>query len=547
MIHFSVKPVKTALVLMTACSMLMALAWPAWAKDQKTRLNVGFPTEEALENLQVGSDWQYNEMGSVFWPLIYDQLWVLGPDYKPIPRLAVKWKTTDNQTWRFFLNKNAKFHDGTPVTAQDVAFTLWYLPKADPSWEYPDTKIDKQSQIKVIDDYTVEFTLSQKWAGKYPPMFWTPILPKHIWEAHKDQMIGFKNEEAIGSGPFKLKEFKSGEFIWMVKNEDYYGEKPNVDEVVFKSFGGQDALGLALKRGEVDIIGYNGVSPLSVNGFKRAKNVKVQVSPGIDLVWLTFNLHKKTAIADKRVRQAIMYGIDRKKIIDMAYLGYAQDSHSFIYPELPEYNNNLPMYAYDVGHARELLDAAGCTDTDNDGIRNDPKTGKNVSLDFMVPPDWPDEVKTARIIKEQMEQIGLQINLKVLDLDTFNEFIYTPTDDKFDIAVFEEGPGPNGNWIWEYARSFDNGGEGWNQAWYNNPEFDKALDDFLMETDLEKRKEKAHKIQAIMAEDLPYANLVRPDLIGPYRTDRLEGFVETMGGFSTWINPWTYFKVRPKQ
>jgi ABC-type transport system substrate-binding protein len=68
-----------------------------------------------------------------------------------------------------------------------------------------------------------------------------------------------------------------------------------------------------------------------------------------------------------------------------------------------------------------------------------------------------------------------------------------------------------------------------------------------METDLEKRKEKAHKIQAIMAEDLPYANLVRPDLIGPYRTDRLEGFVETMGGFSTWINPWTYFKVRPKQ
>lgn len=536
-----------AVCLIGVCLTLFAFSSNAFAK--KSRLSVGFTTEEALENLQTGEAWQYTEMGAVFWPLVYDQLWIMGPapDYEPLPMIVERWETDDYQTWRFYLVKNAKFHDGKPVTAEDVAFTLWYLPKSNPAWNYPDNDIEEKKSIKIIDDYTVEFTLAAKWPGKYPPASWMPILPKHIWMPHKRKLVNFENKKCIGSGPFKLKKFKGGDYIWMVKNKKYWGEVPAVDEVVFKSYGSQDAINMALKKGQIEFIGYNGSSPLSVEDFKKEENIDVAISPGIALVWLGFNLHKENAIQDKLVRQAIMYGIDRDRLIQMVYLGYAKPADSFIYPELSTYNPNLPKFAYNPDKARQMLEQAGYLDKDGDGILNDKKRGQNMSFEFLVPSAWPDEVKLAKVIKEQIKDIGIEIKLKVVDLDTYYEFIYTPKEDKFDISISSEEPGPNGSWIWEFARGYHHGGAGWNQAYYDNPEFDKTLDAMNAESDPEKQKALTLKLQEIIAEDLPYAMLVRPDLISPYRTDKFEGHVETMGGLSTWINAWTYFKVRPKK
>jgi ABC-type transport system substrate-binding protein len=96
-----------------------------------------------------------------------------------------------------------------------------------------------------------------------------PILPKHIWIAGKRKIAKFEDKKSIGSGPFKLKKFKSGEYIWMVKNEDYWGEKPHVDEVVFKGYGTEDAIKLAMKKGEVEFVGYSGVSPMSVKSYEK--------------------------------------------------------------------------------------------------------------------------------------------------------------------------------------------------------------------------------------------------------------------------------------
>jgi peptide/nickel transport system substrate-binding protein len=509
------------------------------------RLNVGFTTDEAIDSLICNEAWQYTEMGCVFWPLVYDQLWILGPapDYEPLPRLATRWETKDNKTWRFYLVKGATFHDGKPVTARDVAFTLKHLPNADPAWEYPDTAVES---ISVVDDYTIEFTLEAKHGGPYPPAYWTPVLPKHIWEPYKEDMVSFKNETAIGSGPFKLKEFKSKEFIWLESNKDYWGEKPHVDEVVFKSYGSQDALNLALKKGEIEMIGYNGASPLAIDDFKQMKNMNVIVSPGIGIIWLAFNLHKETPIRDLNVRKAIMYGIDRDRIIKMVYRGYSRAADSFMYSELPDHNPNLPKYPYNRDTAKKILTDAGYADKDGDGIRNDPATGKNVTFEFMVPSDWPDEVKMAKMIQEQLGDIGIEISMKVLDLDTYYEFVYAPTDDKFDISIAEEEPGPHGDWIWEFCRSYDEGGEGWNQAYYNNSNFDGLLDKMTAEADLKKRRDYLFEMQKIIAEELPYGLLVRPDVVNPVRIDKFDGFVETMGGISTWINPWSYYKVRPK-
>jgi ABC-type transport system substrate-binding protein len=208
------------------CILGLIFSGNALAGSKKIRLNVGWGAEQAAKNLQTGS-FAVNTMGCVYWSLVYDQLWVLGPapNYDPLPALATHWETDDYQTWRFYLRKDAKFHDGKPVTAEDVAFTMWNLPR-DPQWAFPSNDISAKADIKVIDKYTVEFKMARPWPGKYPPMDWMPMLPKHIWKEAGRKIGNFPNKESIGSGPFKLKEFKSGEFIWMVKMKTGGGKSP---------------------------------------------------------------------------------------------------------------------------------------------------------------------------------------------------------------------------------------------------------------------------------------------------------------------------------
>ncbi|OQX24421.1 MAG: hypothetical protein BWK80_20890 [Desulfobacteraceae bacterium IS3] len=509
------------------------------------KLNVGFTSEMALKSLICSEAWQYTEMGVMVWPLLYDQLWVVGPapEYKALPRLALKWETTDNKTWTFHLAKDAKFHDGTPITAKDAVFTLEYLTKATPSWLIPDKDCES---VTAVDDYTLTLTLKKKHGGLYPPVSWFPVLPKHIWEPHKDDMLSFKNENAVGSGTFKLKEFKAEQYVWFEANKDYWGEKAYLSEIVFKCYGSQDAMNMALKSGEIDMIGYNGCAIPAIDEYSSLKNFKLIVSPGIELAWITFNLHKEKPLRDISVRKAIMHGIDKEKIKAMIYRGYAKPADSFIYTELPGHNPNLPQYDYNPKLAAKLLDDAGYKDTDKDGIRNDPKTGTNLSFEFMVPSDWMDKVKTVALMKELLKNIGIAISMKVTDLDTFYSFFYAPKEDNFDMALMTEEPGPNSDWIWEFCRSYDAGGEGWNGAYYNNPAFDEILDKMLAETDLKKRSEYLFELQKIITEDLPYGMLFRREIVDPVRIDKFEGFTATMGGISTWINPWTYFKARKK-
>jgi len=508
------------------------------------RLNVGWGPGDYLEDLIIDSSWEYESMGCLYWQLLYDQLWIMGPapDYEVLPMLATSWETEDGKTWVFHLRDDAVFHDGVPVTAEDVAFSMKYLPYADPSFAYPDCTCEPGS-IKVIDDYAVQFTLEAPLGGSYAPFYWSPIIPQHIWEPYKNDIPSYANDECIGSGPFKLKELEPAQYLWLVANEDYWGGRPYVDEVVFKTYGSYDAYYMAMKKGEVDMYGYDGISGLVVDEMEENENIETFISPGIGVEWLTFNLHKDGPLQDLNVRKAIMHGIDRDRNIDMALSGYAEKTDSFMYLETPDHNPNLPQYDYDPDLANKILDDAGYVDTDGDGIRNDPE-GRNLSFELVVPSAWTAEVKASALMKEQLKDIGIEIIIRAMDTATFYDFIYAPTTDIYDIGFNWEEPGPYADWIWEFCRSWKPGS--WNTAYYNNPEFDETLDKYLSERDLTKRREYLYEMQMMIAEDLPYGFLDRPDIINSVRTDKFEGWVETMGGISTWINPWTYFKVHLK-
>jgi len=509
------------------------------------RFNVAFAPGQTMDDLRCDSDWQYTEMGCNFWPMVYDGLWLLGPgpDYEAVPRLASSWETEDGKTWIFHLRENATFHDGVPVTAEDVAFTMEYLPTADPAWATA-TALCEPGSIKVIDDYTVQFTLEIGRGGPYPPV-WVPMLPKHIWEPYKDNMLSFPNDACVGSGPFKLKEFKSEEYIWFEANKDYWGERPYVDEVVWGTYGSLDALYMAFKNGEADMLGYSGLPALGMEELRGVEGVEVLTTPDIVLNWLSFNLYKDGPIQDLNVRKAIMHGIDRDKIIDMVFLGYAEKIDSFICTEFAEHNPNLPQYDYDPDLANEILDGGGYIDTDGDGIRNDPATEQNLAFELLVSSAYTDQVKIATLINEELKDVGIDVITKVLDHSTYLSFMHAPVEEEFDFGFQSQGPGPDGDWIWEFARSWEAGGAGWNTSYYSNPRMDELLDKMLAEKDLTKRKEFLYEMQMMITEDLPYGFLYRADVIDPVST-KFEGYVQMIGGISTWINPWSHYKVHLK-
>ncbi|MCF8068148.1 MAG: peptide ABC transporter substrate-binding protein [Desulfobacterales bacterium] len=501
-----------------------------------------------LKSLSCDDSWQYEDMGCMWWQLVYDQSWHFDnpPAYKHSPRASNGFETTDNKTWRVFVREGMVFHDGKPVTAKDFAFSYEYLPKSNPIWDYFDAKTVKDS-VTVIDDYTVEFELVTPLNSGYPPFNWFPILPEHQWRRNKYDIEKFSNKKAIGSGPFKLSEFKAGEFIVFEKFDSYWEDRPRVDRIVFKAYGSGDARNMALKKNEIDMVGYGGVSPLAKKILEKNQNIDVMVNPGIALIWLTFNHYMDGPLRDINVKRALVHGIDKDRIIKMVYHGFAKSQDSFIYPELSEYNPNLPQYEFDIVKSNKILDDNGYLDTDENGVRNDPKTGKDLSFKFMVPSDTAEHVKMVSLIREQMKGIGIEIRILALDLDTYLDTYYYPQGMGFDLALGTEEPGNYASWVWEFMRSWDDeNSSGWNTAYYNNPEFDKTLNAYHGEPDTEKRKALCWKMQEMMATDLPHYMICRPDAIEPVRNDRLTGFIAYMGGLTTWINPYTYWNVHPK-
>ncbi len=511
----------------------------------QNRFSVGFTHNESIKTLMCDQNWHRKEMGIAYWPLVYDQLWMIGPapEYKAIPRLAKEWETEDFKTWRFFLNEKAHFTDGRPVTTEDVVFSMLTLPKIDHSWYASDAVI---KSYKIIDDYIVEFTLDRIHGGPYPPFYWRPILPKHIWQGYDPSQDGFTNEASVGSGPYLVKEFKPNLHLKLIRNDEYWGTAANFEEVVFNIFQNRSDLDSAMKNGLLDMMGYKGITPIQIPKYEQISGMKVVVSPGLELTWLSFNLFKKSPLQDLRVRQAIVYGLDKSKIISQAYRGYAKTIDSFVYPELPLYNSDLKEYAYDPEQASAMLKKAGYYDRNNDGIRNNPRTFKNLSFFLAVPSACKEKLKIATVIQECLKKIGINIDVMELDQEEYYKSLSKPAEGGFDIALAAYDPGPHLNKMWNLMGSPESGGKGHNTSFYINQAYDRILERMQTTVDQKKRRKYEHLMQEILIDDLPYVMLVRPYKITPIREDRIVDYVDTMGGLTNRINPWTYLEARKK-
>ncbi len=304
--------------------------------------------------------------------LVYDTLIAYDPHLKPIPWLAKSWEISDDgKTITFHLREGVKWHDGKPLTSEDVAFTFNYIKeKKVTGGIYTVHLIRLLDSVETPDEHTVVVHLKSPFPFALHVFGYTFIVPKHIWEKidEYDWPASKAPEYAVGSGPFKFVKYVEGEYLELARFDDWWGKKPNIKRLIIKIIKEDESTILQIKKGEVTTFRYGLMSPGLIKAVR--KDPDLQVVEAIDQ-WdylLAFN-NKRWPFTIKEVRQAIAYAIDKKEIVKkLLDVGIITDNYVFEQWYGDWANPNVPKYEYNPEKAKELLRKAGFVDVDGDGI-----------------------------------------------------------------------------------------------------------------------------------------------------------------------------------
>jgi peptide/nickel transport system substrate-binding protein len=471
--------------------------------------------------------------------LMYDTPIGITSDGEYVSELATDWGVSeDGLTWTLTIREDATFHDGEPLTAEDVAYTL-NLYKATEDFPFLASYPAIYDTIEAIDETTVELTTAEPIGNFESTMVFIYVLPQHIWEA-EDDPVAFENAEMIGSGPFKLTEFSQGEFVELAANTDYWGTAPNVDGVIFQTISNPDARVTALTTGEVDAI--TEFPATAVSTLQNTENVNVHIADigaGGSLTDVIFNITAEEdcppedgvcsghpALKDIAVRRALAHAMNKQQIIDVVLLGTGSPGLSLVPPGLGEfYGSEIEDYGFDVDEANRLLDEAGYEDSDGDGIREclADQDCEDLSFRFNYPDDSDTAPREAELLKEMWNEVGVDIVIQGLDADTLTS-VCCPTFD-FDIILWGWGTDPDPAFLLGVALCTEIE-SGFSESGYCNPEYDALYDAQAVETDPATRVEQIIEMQQILIDDLPYIIPYYEQSIQAWRTDTFVGWLD---------------------
>jgi peptide/nickel transport system substrate-binding protein len=508
---------------------------PTAAPSTATGGTITIGRTAAPDSLNTGAAY-LSEAFDIFY-LTYDSLITSDLRNQPQPQLAKEWSVgPDGKTWTFKLHDGAKWSDGQPLTAEDVAFTWNMINKFDAFALIKDyTSHLKSAEAK--DPSTVVLTFDTPVANTVERFSGVFILPKHIWEKFKDEKAAteYENTDLVGSGPFTLAEYKQGEFVRLKANKDYYLDPPKIDEVIYKVYGNADALVQALKSGEVDLIE---PSQTAVKTLQSEQNVKVEIGNGLSLTDIIFNVTDKKncpkdtgkctghpALKDVKVRQALAYATDKQQLIDVVLLGLGTPGLSLVMPGHGEpFNSSLQDYSYDVEKAKQMLEDAGYKDTDGDGIREmpgDPKTP--LSFRYSYPSDQlTNGPRFGELLSDMWKQAGVELKIQPVQADTLTAACCPAFDVDIMNWGWTAGPDPASLLGIVTTRNIPTGTS---ETGYSNPEYDKLFDEQETTVDAAKRKDLIWKMQEILVRDVPYIIPYYAQKVEAYRTDRFQGWV----------------------
>jgi peptide/nickel transport system substrate-binding protein len=422
-------------------------------------------------------------------PLRYDENW------DPQPYLAKSWKVSDDGL-QVTLNlvSNAKFHDGVPLTSEDVAFSVEVI-KANHPFKSMFAPVES---VDTPNAHTAILNLSKPHPALMLAMSGQlmSIIPKHIYGdgAITDVKTHARNNEnVVGSGPFKLVEFKNGEHVILERFEDFFIEgRPYLDKIVMRIISDPAARAIAYENGEVHMGGFESL-PRIINRLKKVDSLTVTpngygaIGP---LDWLAMNT-QRGPLKDVRVRKAIAYSIDKNFIHKALMQGTASDSRTGIHPDSPFYSGNVESYDVDLDKANALLDEAGYPLNGNSRF--------SLTIDF----GWPGVKPQVEYAKAALKKVGIDVQVRAsADFPTWAKRMGEMDFDMSWDTVFNWGDPVIG-----VHRTYvsDNVGKGvWsNTQGYSNARVDEILAEAAVEVDASKRKALYAEFQAIIADEVP--------------------------------------------
>lgn len=467
--------------------------------------------------------------------LVYDSMYDLQLDGSFTLGLAESASVSDDGlTWTFKIRDGVKFHDGTPLTAEDVVFS-YELYRAHEDYPYMNAYTLYFDTIEATPNNEVVLTLTEPIPNIESQLVFLYVLPKHIWE--KEDPIEFENTAMIGSGPFKMVEYKQNEFVHLAAVKDHFLTPPKIDEVIFQTFDNRDALVQAIKTGQVDMI--TEMPNTAVASLKEEPNVEVVIgAPFAPTVTdVIFNqcapencpteaggvCSGHPALRDRNVRLALSHATDKQKIIDVVLLGYGTPGTTLLPDGLGLwYNSELKDYEYDVAKANQILDEAGYKDADGDGIRDMPDGSRPLDFRLNWPSDSIDAPRIAELLSEMWAKVGVKLELQAVDPDALTAQCCPAFD--FDIIIWGWGSDPDPNLLLGVMTT-DQIPTGSSETGYSNPEYDALYKQQATEPDLQKRKELVWKMQEIVHQDVVYLIPFYPQNTQAFRTDRFTGWI----------------------
>ena len=408
-----------------------------------------------------------------------------GDDLMPEPNLAEWEVSNDNRTITFHIKKGVKWHNGEELTAHDMVYTWEVIAHPDYTGKrytnvkmiegaeaYNKGKADNISGIKIIDDHTVAVTvttpapntLSELWTYPMPKAHLENVPVKEI--AESDQV----RKNPVGLGPFKVKNIVPGEMIEFERFDDYWKGKPHLDGVIYKVVDGSMA-GDLLLQGEIDIVTLPGAQAVKLKEEEKINLIEVEA---LSYSYLGFklghwdskkkqNIMDQPKFADKKLRQAFAYALDRQGMIDSFSEGYGTVINapealiSWAFPD----EKKLIQYDYNPDKAKKMLDELGYKDTNDDGFREDP-AGKEFTVNLLVMSGSEIAEPRAQYIIQNLKDVGIKARLQGGRLHDFNVFYDLIEEDDKEVELFlgawglSNDPDPTGLWkiddIWNFPR-----------------------------------------------------------------------------------------------
>lgn len=424
--------------------------------------------------------------------------------------------SSDGLTYTFILKPDLRFHDGMPLTAEDVAFTVQKI--QDPALKSPRKADWANVGVKVISSTEIEFSLKQA----YSPFLGNTtvgIIPKHIWKDVSVEQFIFSqyNIEPTGSGPYKMSSI-SRDNGGIPQNyvlsawRNFSGDKPKIDKIVFNFYADEDKALTALLNGSIDSL--PSISSIDASTLVSNSGEKYTVTsvPLPRIFGIFMNQNQAPIFADKSVRTALEMAVDRKALIDVALGGFGQPIDSPLPPGMFESSEDVndEFSTSTIEKARAILEKNGWK-LDTDGIYQKKEKTSSLTLSFdLYTADTQDLKQTAFMLKQAWSAVGAEVEIKVFEpSDLYQNVIRTR---KYDALLFGEFIGKDRD-LYAFWHSSQRNAPGLNIAMYANSKADKLLEDIRITNDESARLAKYKQFDELVRTDIPAIFLYAPDFI----------------------------------